>query len=43
MGFPTIVYGIIAWEIDGRYLFTALLKVSNAILNVVLEHKPNSI
>ena len=28
MGDPAIVYGIIAWEINGRYLFTALLKVS---------------
>ena len=28
MGDPTIVYGIITWEMNGPYLFTALLKVS---------------
>ena len=28
MGDPKIVYRIIAWEMNGPYLFTALLKVS---------------
>ena len=29
MGDPKTVYGIMAWEVNGPYLFTALLKVSD--------------
>ena len=29
---PTIVYGIMAWEMHGPYLFTALLKVTDQLI-----------
>ena len=32
MGDPTIVYGIIAWDLSGPYLFTVLLKVSYQLI-----------
>ena len=33
MGDPTIVYRIIAWELHGPYLFTALLKVIKLLVD----------